>query len=104
MVRPDPERHRPIQELPPPTNVLSQRRVFGHFADYARWLFNFSDKIQPLLKATTFPLSSKAINTFNLLKCDMELAAFHPIDEGIPFVVVVCPFQPSSSLIQVLRV
>ena len=87
MVRPDPERLRPLQELPPPTNVRSQRRVLGLFAYYAKWISNFSEKIQPLLKATTFPLNSEAINAFNMLKSDMELAAFRPIDEGIPFVV-----------------
>ena len=87
MVRPDPERLRPLQELPPPTNVRSQRRVLGLFAYYAKWISNFSEKIQPLLKATTFPLNSAAINAFNMLKSDMELAAFRPIDEGMPFVV-----------------
>ena len=49
MVRPDPERLRPLQELPPPTNVRSQRRVLGLFAYYAKWISNFSEKIQPLL-------------------------------------------------------
>ena len=87
MVRPDPERLRPLQELPPPTNVRSQRRVLGLFAYYAKLISNFSEKIQPLLKATNFPLNSEAINAFNMLKSDMELAAFRPIDEGIPFVV-----------------
>ena len=87
MVRPDPERLRPLQELPPPTNVRSQRRVLGLFAYYTKWISNLSEKIQPLLKATTFPLNSEAINAFNMLKSDMELAAFRPIDEGIPFVV-----------------
>ena len=87
VVRPDPKRLRPLQELPPPTNVRSQRRVLGIFAYYAKWISNFSEKIQPLLKATTFPLNSEAINAFNLLKSDVELADFRPIDEGIPFVV-----------------
>ena len=87
MVRPDPEKLCPLQELPPPTNVRSQRRVLGLSAYYAKWTSNFSEKIQPLLKATTFPLNSEAINAFNMLKSDMELAAFRPIDEGIPFVV-----------------
>ena len=56
VVRTDPERLCPLQELPPPTNVCSQRRVLGLFAYYARWISNFSEKIQQLLKATTFPL------------------------------------------------
>ena len=89
MVRPDPERLRPLQELPPPTNVCSQRRVLGLFAYCAKWISNFSEKIPLLLKATTFSLNSEAINAFNMLKLksDVELAAFRPIDEGIPFVV-----------------
>ena len=44
VVRPDPERLRPLQELPPPTNVRSQRRVLGLFAYYAKWISNFSGK------------------------------------------------------------
>ena len=60
MVRPDPERLRPLQELPPPTNVRSQRRVLGLLAYYAKLISNYSEKIQPLLKATTFPLRLSA--------------------------------------------
>ena len=87
MVRPDLERLHPFQEFPPSTNVRSQRRVLGLFAYYAKLISNFSKNIQPLLNATPFPLSSEAINAFNLLKSDNKLAAFHFIDEGIPFVV-----------------
>ena len=87
VVRPDPEIFRPLQELHPPTDVRSQRRVLGLFAYYAKWISNFLENIQPLLKATTFHLCSEAINAFNLLKSGMELAAFRPIDERIPFVV-----------------
>ena len=36
VVQPDPERLRPLQELPPPTNVRSQRRVLALFAYYAK--------------------------------------------------------------------
>ena len=66
VVRPGQERLRPLQELPLPTNVRSQRRVLGLFAYYAKWISIFSKKNEPLLK---------------------ELAAFPPIDEGILFVV-----------------
>ena len=44
----------------------------------------FSENIMPFLKAISFPLSSKTLNVFNLLKSGMELASFRPIDEGIP--------------------
>ena len=75
VVRPDPERLRPLQELPPPTNVRSHRRALGLFAHYAKWIPNFSEKIQPLSKALTYPLCKKAIDSFNTLKGDMESAA-----------------------------
>ena len=87
VVQPGPGRLLPLQELPPPINVRSQRRVLGLSANCAKWISNLSEKIQPLLKATTFPLNSEVINTFNLLKSYMEFAAFRPNDEGIPFVV-----------------
>ena len=87
VVRPDPERLRPLQELPPPTNVRSHRRALGLFAYYAKWIPNFSEKIQPLSKALTYPLCKEAIDSFNTLKGDMESAALRPIDEGVPFVV-----------------
>ena len=61
--------------------------MLGLFAYYAKWISNFSTKIQLLLKATTFPLSSEAINAFNMLKCARELDAFRPIDEGTHFLV-----------------
>ena len=47
LVRPVPERLRPLQELPPPTNVRAQPRVLGLFAYYAKWISTFSKKIQP---------------------------------------------------------
>ena len=40
-----------------------------------------------LINVTIYPLSSQAINAFNLLKTDMESVAYRPIDEGFPFVV-----------------
>ena len=52
VTKPDQERLRP----PPPTNVGSFRRVVGMFAYYAKWIPNFSDKIQPLVNATSFTL------------------------------------------------
>ena len=81
VVEPDPERLRPLQELPPPTNVCSHRRALGLFAYYAKWIPNFFEKIQPLSKALTYPLCKEAIDSFNTLKGDMESA----IDEVVPF-------------------
>ncbi|XP_076052612.1 uncharacterized protein LOC143032026 [Oratosquilla oratoria] len=68
VIRPDPDRLRPLQELPPPTNIGSLRRVQGLFAYYAKWIPGFSDKIQPLINTKTFPLSESALAAFNTLK------------------------------------
>jgi len=87
IIKPDPERLRPLQELPPPNNLTSLRRALGLFAYYAKWIPNFSDKIQPLLNARTFPLGTVAVAAFNLLKKQLEKATLHSINENLPFVV-----------------
>ena len=48
-IRPDPERLRTLQELPLPTNVQSLRITLGLFAYYAKWIPEFSSKIQSLM-------------------------------------------------------
>ena len=87
IVKPDQERLRPLQEYPPPTNTGSLRRVVGMFAYYAKWIPNFSDKIQPLVNATSFPLDESALSAFGQLKKELERATLHSIDESQPFVV-----------------
>ena len=53
VIKPDQERFRPLQDYPTPTNIGSLCRVEGMFAYYAKWIPNFSDKIQPLVNATS---------------------------------------------------
>lgn len=84
-IRPDPERLKPLQELPVPHDVKSLRRAMGLFAYYARWIYNYSGKVQPLSATTVFPLSEEAKAAFCQLKCDIESAAVQAIDELIPF-------------------
>ena len=50
-IRPDPKRLRPLKELPLPTNVQSLRRTLGLFAYYAKWIPEFSSKMQSLVNA-----------------------------------------------------
>ena len=57
------------------------------FAYYAKWIPNFSDKIQPLVNATSFPLDESALSAFDLLKKELERATLQSIDESQPFVV-----------------
>ena len=87
VIKSDQERLRPIQDYPPPTNVGSLRRVMGMFAYYAKWIPNFSDKIQPLVNVTSFPLDESALSAFDLLKKELERATLQSINESQPFVV-----------------
>ena len=80
IIKPDQERLRPLQEYPPPTNTGSLRRVVGMFAYYAKWIPTFSDKIQPLVNATSFPLDESALSAFDQLKKELVRATLHSTD------------------------
>ena len=86
-IKPDPDRLQPLQELPPPTSAKSLQRTLGLFAYYAKWIPNFSDKIQPLINTKTFPLNETALTAFNLLKKQLADATLYSVDENLPFVV-----------------
>ena len=87
VIKPDQERFRPLQDYPPPTNVGSLGRVVGMFGYYAKWIPNFSDKIQPLVNSTSFILDESSLSAFDLLKKELERATLQFIDESQPFVV-----------------
>ena len=86
-IKPDPERLIPLLELPPPENVGALRRATGMFAYYSKWIKNFSDHIQPLIKNTSFPLAGEALSSFEKLKIQLSHASLASIDEAQPFVV-----------------
>jgi len=56
-MKPDPERLRPLLNLPAPIDAESQRRVVGMFAYYSRWIHGFSNKIRPLVKKFNLPIA-----------------------------------------------
>ncbi|XP_068229407.1 uncharacterized protein [Palaemon carinicauda] len=87
VIKPDPDRLRPLQELPPPTNMGSLRRAQGLFAYYAKWIPGFSDTIHPLVNTKTFPLSEPALAAFNSLKKQLMDVSLRAVDESLPFVV-----------------
>ena len=45
------------------------------FAYYAKWIQDFSDKIQPMVNTKKFPLDERALNAFNQLKQDFDEAS-----------------------------
>ena len=96
-IKPDPERLIPLQNLPPPNNQKALKRVLGLFAYYAKWIFQFSDKIQTLKQTTKFPLDDTVLNDSNALKKEIEKAVLLPIDENLPFVVECDAFDVAIS-------
>ena len=49
LLKPDPERVKPLLELPTPSSIPSLKRTIGLFAYYAKWIHNYSNTIRPLL-------------------------------------------------------
>ena len=86
-IRPDPERLTPLQQLPAPTDMKSQKRMIGLFSYYSQWIKDFSDKIRPLMQNEEFPLPEEAHKAFDLLKLDIEHSVVGAIDEDQPFQV-----------------
>ena len=87
IIKADPERLRPLKQLPPPTNPKSLKRVSGLFAYYAKWIKKFSEKIKRLKEAKSFPLNDSQINDFQNLKKETAGAVLRSIDKNMPFVV-----------------
>ncbi|GFY16815.1 retrovirus-related Pol polyprotein from transposon opus [Trichonephila clavipes] len=85
IIKPDPERLKPLRDMPVPKDSSALQRALGMFAHYCRWIPGFSKKIRPLLGKKQFPLSRDAVLTFNSLKDDVENAALATIEDDIPF-------------------
>ena len=79
-IKPDPERLKLLQELPPPVNLKSQKRIVGYFSYYSPWIRHFSKKIRPLIQNTTFSLPVEVQRAYNLIKNVMENAVVGTID------------------------
>ena len=52
-----------------------------------RWIPSFSDKISPLVKSKSFPLSPECVDAFEKLELDIEHSVVSTIDESLPFEV-----------------
>ena len=71
-IRPDPDRLRPLREVPIPHDSRSMRRCLGLFSYYSQWIPRFSDRIEQIASCKTFPLSPPAVEAFESLKKTIE--------------------------------
>ena len=67
-IKPDPDRLRPLVEIPLPQTPKNFQCVPYMFAYNAKWINNISSKAGPLLKPKAFPLKGDNIDAFVLLK------------------------------------
>lgn len=74
-------------EMSPPTSKSNLQKVLGLFSYYAKWIADYSAKIQPLLQIESYPLSSAQLQTFEAIRMEICRASMAPIDESIAFEV-----------------
>ena len=67
-IRPDPERMRPLLDLPLPRDPPSLQRALGLFSYYSRWVSKYSDRVRPLIDNPSFPLSKECADAFEVIK------------------------------------
>ena len=87
VVQPDPQRLQPLLDLPSPSDLPSLKRICGMFSYYSKWIQNYSTKIRPLMKNTSFPLPADVENAFQELKKEIVSAALTSPDPNVPFIV-----------------
>ena len=84
-LRPDPERVKPLLEMPVPENAKALKRALGMFAYYAQWIPAFSDKIRPLVIVSKFPVNAEVVDAFQQLKQELSNVTLEAIDDDLPF-------------------
>ena len=87
VIRPDPERLKPLIEMPPPSSKRTLKRILGLFAYYAKWVARFSDRIRRLKLVNEFPLKPAELADFENIKQCIARATLQAIDERLPFSV-----------------
>lgn len=86
-IKPDPDRLKPLMDLPPPKNASEMKRATGMFAHYSKWVPRFSEKIQKLVSCKTFPLPQTALSAFDELKQDISKSIITTINYELPLVI-----------------
>ena len=87
-IKPDPERMKPLLELPVPVDPASLQRAMGLFSYYARWVEKFSHRVHPLVGSPSFPLSAEGV------------AAFEDVKLQIAKSCIVCPNETEQLVLE----
>ena len=82
---PDPDRLKPLRELPLPVDAKAMKRTVGLFSYYSKWIPQFSDKIAPLLQAKNFPVEEEVRIAFEELKNIVASSVVQSVDDSLPF-------------------
>jgi len=82
-MQPDPSHLQPLLALRPPSSLKELKQLCGLFADYAKWIANFSKKSRSLQTATEFPLTGENVEAFNTLKNDLITASLGVIKHDV---------------------
>lgn len=83
-IKPDPERIKPLLELPAPRTDKALKSALGLFSHYSRWVKNFSEKIHPLTHASP-PLSHDQTESFELIKSEIAKSVLATPDPLLPY-------------------
>ncbi|KAK4320182.1 hypothetical protein Pmani_008945 [Petrolisthes manimaculis] len=82
-IRPDPERLKPLLDMPCPTDLVSLKRTLGLLSYYSQWIPNYSSRILPLLSSKSFPLDCLSVQCFESLKKEICKASVAALDEDL---------------------
>ena len=84
-ISPDPDRLKPLMDMPVPSTLKELKRVRGLFAYYSKWIMDFSTKIKLLAETRTFPLPEKSIEMFETLRKELAKITLMAMNEDRPF-------------------
>ena len=84
-ISPDPDRLKPLMDMPVPSTLKELQRVRGLFAYYSKWILDFSTKIKLLAETNNFPLPEKSVEMFETLRKDLAKITLMAINEQRPF-------------------
>lgn len=85
VVCPDPERLKPLKELPTPTCSKSLKRALGFFSYYSPWVEKCSNRISPLLHISSYPIAKELESLYQVIKEEIWHASVAAIEDDIPF-------------------